>query len=34
MLLLLVLLALIALAWLWVMAPHAPGVLHAIGGVP
>lgn len=34
MLLLLVVVALIALAWMWVMAPQAPGILHQVGGVP
>ena len=33
-LLLLVVLGLIALAWMWVMAPQPPGILHAVGGVP
>ena len=33
-LILLVVLGLIALAWIWVMAPHAPGILHPVGGVP
>ena len=33
-LLLLVVLGLIALAWMWVMAPQAPGILHQVGGLP
>ena len=26
--------AAITLAWIWVMAPHAPGILRAIGAAP
>ena len=26
--------AAIAGAWIWVMAPHAPGILRAIGAMP
>ena len=33
-LVLLGLIAAITLAWIWVMAPHAPGILRAIGAAP